>query len=251
MLYLIGLGLSWKDISMKGLEALNNCEKVYLESYTSTSDFSTLQLQRLIGKPIQPLNRKEVEEEAFFLEEASLKNIALLVYGDPLAATTHQEILALAKKKKISAKVIHAPSIFTAIAETGLSLYKFGKVASIPIPEKGFEPESFFDTLCDNLKIGAHTLFLLDLKPEQGKFLTIPEAIQLLFKIDEKRKANIFTKERFVIGCARLGFENALIKFGRASELVKVDFGKPPYCLIVPSELSYKEKEFLELFGIV
>jgi len=36
MLYLIGLGLSGvKDITVKGLEIVKSCHKVYLENYTS------------------------------------------------------------------------------------------------------------------------------------------------------------------------------------------------------------------------
>lgn len=36
MLYVIGLGLSdEKDITVKGLEAVKKCERVYLEAYTS------------------------------------------------------------------------------------------------------------------------------------------------------------------------------------------------------------------------
>ncbi|MEM2874312.1 MAG: diphthine synthase [Candidatus Nanoarchaeia archaeon] len=246
MLYLIGLGLSWKDLSMKALEALNNCEEVYLETYTSISDFTLLQLQRLLGKIIRPLDRKQVEEELPFLAEAAIKNVALLIYGDPLAATTHQEILHLARKRNIKTKVIHAPSIFTAIAETGLSLYRFGKVASIPMPEKGFEPESFFDVLKENLSTNAHTLFLLDLKPEQNKFLTIPEAIKQLLEIS-KRQKEAFHEDSLVIGCARLGFENSIIKAGTAKEIMKIDFGNPPYCLIVPAKLNHKEQEYIEI----
>lgn len=36
MLYIIGLGLSdEKDITIKGLEAIKSCERIYLEAYTS------------------------------------------------------------------------------------------------------------------------------------------------------------------------------------------------------------------------
>ena len=36
MLYLVGLGLAdEKDITVKGLEAVKKCERVYLEAYTS------------------------------------------------------------------------------------------------------------------------------------------------------------------------------------------------------------------------
>ena len=247
MLYLIGLGLNWQDISLKALEALHGCDEVYLESYTSLADFSVEQLSRLIGKKIISLDRKQTEEELPFFKNAHIKDIALLIYGDPLSATTHFEILQIAKKKKIEMQVIHAPSIITAVAETGLFLYRFGKVASIPIPEKGFEPESFFDILKENFSINAHTLFLLDLKPEQNKFLTIPQAIDILLEINKKNKENIFNENTFVIGCARLGSKNYLIKTGTAAELHDADFGSPPFCLIVPAELNHKEKEYLEI----
>lgn len=246
MLYLVGLGLSWKDISLKALEAVNGCDEVYLESYTSVSDFSVEQLSRLTGKKIIFLDRKQTEEEMPFLRDAHVKNVALLVFGDALSATTHFEILQAAKKKKIETKIIHAPSIFTAVAETGLSLYRFGKTTSIPIPEKDFAPESFFDVLAENQKIDAHTLFLLDLKPEQKQFLTIPQAIGILLEINNKRKEKIFTEDTFAIGCARLGFENPLIKAGKAHELMNADFGNPPFCLIVPAKLNHKEQEYLQ-----
>jgi len=245
MLYLIGLGLSWKDLSLKALEILNKCDEVYVENYTSVSDFSVEQLSRLIGKKVITLDRKKTEEEMPFLKNAHVKEVALLTLGDALSATTHFEILQIAKKKKFETKVIHAPSIFTAVAETGLSLYRFGKTASIPIPEKGFLPESFFDILVENQKIDAHTLFLLDLKPEQKKFLTVPEAVDILLNINKNRKLKVFTESTLCIGCARLGSENSLIKVGSAGELHDADFGSPPFCFIVPAKLSHKEEEFI------
>lgn len=258
MLYLIGLGLAWKDLSLKALEAINGCDKVYLETYTSVADFSANKLSKLIGKPIIELNRKEVEETKPFFEEAHLKNIALLVYGDPLSATTHTEILQEAKKKtrerssgprqnrsfgsEIQVEIIPSSSILTAIAQTGLSLYKFGKTASIPLPEKGFEPESFYDILKQNQSINAHTLFLLDLKPDENIFLTIPKAINQLLSISQK-KDNWFTENTLCIGCARLGQNTQKIKAGKAKDLKKEAWGKSPYCLIVPSELHFIETE--------
>jgi diphthamide biosynthesis methyltransferase len=47
MLYVIGLGLSdEKDITVKGLEAVKRCERVYLESYTSILMISK---EKLVG----------------------------------------------------------------------------------------------------------------------------------------------------------------------------------------------------------
>ncbi len=179
MLYLVGLGLEWKDLSLKAVEAVQKCDKVYLESYTSLSNFSVLQLERLLGKKIQVLDRMQVEEEKPFLEDVGVKDVALLVYGDPLSATTHTEILMSAKTR---VEVIHAPSVFTAVAETGLQLYKFGKVGSVPF----FKSESFFGILEQNQQINAHTLFLLDLDPKGEKFLTIGEAIKRLLAMRSK-----------------------------------------------------------------
>jgi len=249
MLYLIGLGLSWKDLSLKALEILNKCDEVYLENYTSVSDFTVEQLSRLIGKKIISLDRKKTEEEMPFLKNAHVKEVALLTLGDALSATTHFEILQMARKKKFETKIIRAPSIFTAVAETGLSLYRFGKTASIPIPEKGFLPESFFDILIENMSIGAHTLFLLDLKPEQKKFLTIPEAIDILLNINKNRKLKVFIESTLCVGCARLGTENAAIKAGSAEELHDANFGDAPFCLIVPAKLSHKEEEFISNYA--
>lgn len=245
MLYLIGLGLAWGDLSMKALEAINKSDEVYLEAYTSISDWSVDRLKRLVGKKIIVLDRKQTEEEMLFLKQAHLKDIALLVHGDPLSATTHAEILLQAKKKKIKTKIIHSSSVLTAVAETGLSLYKFGKTASIPLPEKGFAPSSFYDVLKENQSIGAHTLFLLDLKPAQKKFMTIPNAIKTLLEISKKRKEKFFTEKTLCIGCARLGTETQKIKAGTAKQLARESWGNLPYCLIVPAKLHFKEEEFI------
>lgn len=40
MLYIIGLGLGdERDITLRGLEAIKKCEKVYIEAYTSLLSF--------------------------------------------------------------------------------------------------------------------------------------------------------------------------------------------------------------------
>jgi len=245
MLYLIGLGLDWGDLSSKALEAINQSDEVYLEAYTSVSNWSVDRLKRLIGKKVEALDRKQTEEVMPFLEQAHLKNIVLLVHGDPLTATTHIEILLKAKKKKIKTKLIHSNSILTAVAETGLSLYKFGKTASIPLPEKGFAPGSFYDILKENQSINAHTLFLLDLQPDKKRFMTVPQAIKILLDLTKRRKENAFTEKISCIGCARLGTDTQKIKAGTAKQLTRENWGNPPYCLIVPAKLHFKEEEFI------
>ena len=239
MLNIVGLGLSLKDISVSGIEAINKSDEVFIESYTSLSDYTINDLENFLKTEIKVLHRSEVEEEKPFFQKD--KNITLLIYGDPLSATTHTEILQEAKKQNIKTNIIQAPSIFTAIARTGLQLYKFGKTASIPFWTENYKPESFFDLLEQNTSIGAHTLFLLDLNPKDNKFLSIKEALEVLQKIAEKRNFKL-TK---AIGCARLGLESEIIKYDTIENLKKHDFGKAPFCLIFPGKLNFSEEEFI------
>lgn len=56
MLYIIGLGLGDdKDITLKGLEAVKKCSKVYMEAYTSLLSFglSPNGLSNLVRKKLQ------------------------------------------------------------------------------------------------------------------------------------------------------------------------------------------------------
>lgn len=47
MLYFIGLGLgNEKDITLRGLEAVKSCEKIFLENYTSVLGVGTDKLVR-------------------------------------------------------------------------------------------------------------------------------------------------------------------------------------------------------------
>ena len=245
MFYLIGIGISEKDVSLKALESMKKCDELFLESYTSLSDISISNLEKISGKKIKKLYRSEVEENRRFLDASKSKNIGLLVYGDPLSATTHFEMIDELKQKKIKYEIIHSTSIFTLISETGLFLYKFGKTASIPFWEKNFEPESFFDLFLENQKIGAHTLFLLDLNPKEKKFMISSEAISVLLKIAKKRKSKLFDENTFCISCSCLGMKNSKLEIGTAKELFKKKFHNPPYCLIVPGKLSDFEEELL------
>ena len=78
--------------------------------------------------------------------------------------------------------------------------------------------------------------------------MNVNEAIEVMLKIESKRKEKIFTKDTFCIGCARLGSKKPVIKAGKAKELLKYDFGAPLHCLIVPSNLHFIEEEALKVW---
>ena len=252
-LYLIGLGLSdEKDITLNGQEALQQCTEVYLEGYTSILQATKKKLEKQYKKKIIVVGREFVENHSDkLLQKAKKENIALLIVGDPLAATTHYDLFLEARKQQISVKVIHNATILSAVALTGLQLYKFGKTASIPFPRKEVSLEAPYLILNENQSINAHTLFLLDLIPEENRFLTIPQAIQVMLDIESKKKNKIFTKKTLCLGCARLGSKNFSIKAGTAEELLAQDFGQSPYCLIVPSKkLHFLEEEAIESWTV-
>jgi len=251
MLYLIGLGLfDEKDISLKGLEVLKKSDKIYAEFYTNPSHASLKNLESLAGKKIKVLTRKDIEEhpEENVLKDAKEKTISLLVSGDPMVATTHIDLVLRARKKGIEVKIIHSSSVYSAVAETGLQIYKFGRTTSLVYPEKNYFPESPYDAIAENKKAGLHTLCLLDVKAVEQKYMTVNEAISLLLQIESKRKQKVFTEETFCIGVARLG-EDSVIKAGKAKSLLKIAFGKPPQILVIPGKMHYMEEEALKTFS--
>ena len=242
MLYLIGLGINdEKDISLKGIDAIKSCDAVFAELYTCPIHADLSKLEKLTSKKIQLLDRKQVEEDELVLKSAKKCDTAFLVGGDALSATTHTEIILDAKKAGIDVKVIHASSIFTAIAETGLMLYKFGKTVSLPFPQENYFPTTPYTNIKDNLDSSLHTLLLLDIGMSANK------AIDVLFELEKKMKGKLFSDSSKLVVVAHLGGDS-LIKYDTIANLKKMDFGIQPHALIIPSVLHFHEEEYLELF---
>ncbi|KYK25161.1 hypothetical protein AYK26_07880 [Euryarchaeota archaeon SM23-78] len=247
-LYLIGIGL-WdeKDITVKGLEAVMQCEKVFLESYTSRLGVDFKKLQEYYGKKIILANRELVEKNANkILEPAKDSNVALLVIGDVFGATTHLDLYLRAKKENIDVVIINNASILNAVGIVGLELYKYGKTTSIPFHNKNVETP--YDVIKHNKASKLHTLLLLDIDAENNRFMTIKQAIEYLLRVEDKRKEKVFTKQTKCIGVARLGSEKPKIVYDTAEKLLKTDFGEPMHSLIVPSKLHFVEEDALKIW---
>ena len=111
--------------------------------------------------------------------------VALLVVGDPFAATTHVALRLAAERAGHTWHYVPNASILTAAAGyLGLMHYRFGRTVSVPLPEPGFAPRSMIDQISGNLDRGLHTLVLLDLRPGEGRYLTAPEALRTLSERD-------------------------------------------------------------------
>ncbi|MBN1502327.1 diphthine synthase [Candidatus Woesearchaeota archaeon] len=249
-LYMIGLGLNdEKDITIKGLEAVKKCDYLFLESYTSRLSVSLEKLEKFYGKKVFPASRELVEKRAEqILDKALEKDIGFLVVGDVFSATTHVDLFLRAREKGIKVETINNTSILTAVGVVGLELYKYGRTASMPYFQESFKPETPYEVVKQNLRAGLHTLVLLDIK--EDKSMTVNEAIIQLLEIERKKKEKVLTRTLKIVGCARLGSETQLIKYGSVSELKDYDFGKPLHCLIIPGKLHFMEEEMLKLWTI-
>lgn len=247
MLYLISLGLAdEKDMSLRALEAAKSCDFLYVEFYTTRMFTDASKLSKLIGKPVQEIQRNDMEEDSRkLLEQAKTQNVGILVGGDALSATTHTSLLLDAKKQGIVTKIIHGSSIMTAIASTGLQLYKFGKTTTLALPEKNYKPTSTYEAIRENKSRGLHTLVLLDVKSESGKYMNISEAAEILLK------DKVFTEDTKLVACCRLGSDNETIMFASIKQLIYDNSlrNKTPAVLIVPGELHFLEEEFIKLIS--
>jgi diphthine synthase len=237
MLYLIGIGLNEKTITREAFEIIKTCKKVYLEGYTIDFPYEFSELESQVGK-FEVLSRDDVESTKL-IEEAKKKDIALLIYGSPLFATTHLTLLSDCRKVKVKTKIIYNASVFDALGETGLELYKFGKITSMPKWQENFTPDSFLDIVQQNSSIKAHSLILCDIK------LNFKDALNQLELSCKKKKIIL---EKFIVA-SNLGTKKSKILYDTLENLKKEHKSiSNPFCLIIPSDLHFMEKEALESF---
>ena len=254
MLIFIGLGLyDEKDISLRGLEELKRCDLAFAELYTSYMPGLSLQrLERLAGKKIEPLSRRDIEERAeeVVLKPARRKRVALLVAGDPMVSTTHAALRIEAKRLGIETRVVHGASILSAAPSlSGLHNYKFGRSATVARPEAGFFPETPYEVLKENLSRGLHTLLFLDIKAEEGYMMSAKEALEVLLAIEKKRGEGVLGEDTLAVVVSAAGSPEAKVTAGRIGELLKAELGALPHTLIIPGELHFLEEEYLREFA--
>ncbi|CAA2993587.1 probable diphthine methyl ester synthase [Olea europaea subsp. europaea] len=270
MLYLVGLGLAdEKDITLRGLETVKKCSKVYMEAYTSLLSFGLSStgksaLENLYGKSIIVADREMVEEKADdILSEAQSSDVAFLVVGDSFGATTHTDLVVRAKKLGVDVKVVHNASVMNAIGVCGLQLYRYGETISIPFFTETWRPDSFYEKIRRNRTLGLHTLCLLDIRVkepsleslcrgkreyEPPRYMTINTAIEQLLEIEQNRGESAYSEDTTCVGLARVGSEDQVIVAGSMKQLLTIDFGPPLHCLVIVGDVHPVEKEMLEFY---
>jgi len=244
----IGLGLyDEKDISLKGLEEIKKCDKVYAEFYTAKLTGTDIKkIEKKIRKKIEILSREETEKGDKILESATKENVVFLTCGDPMTATTHIDLRLRAKNKGIETRIIHGSSIITAAPGLlGLQNYKFGRTTTLVFPEKEYFPTSPYQIIKGNKMMGLHTLVLLDIQAEKDRYMTANEGIKLLLEMEKKLGENVFNEDSIVCVVAHAGSSDPILTANTAGFLRDKDFGPPLHTLVVPGNLHFMEVEAL------
>ncbi|MFB6143672.1 MAG: diphthine synthase [Candidatus Nanohaloarchaea archaeon] len=229
MLRIIGLGLDSGELTRKAEKALKDAEKVYAEFYTNTETVDLEELEQRLDLSIEKLERSQVERDDLILESSAERDTAFLVSGDPLTATTHYDIKHRAEHQGIETEVHHAPSIITSVNETGLNIYRFGRIVTLPADGR---PESLIEHVEANDSIGLHTLVLLDIN-----YSADAAAAKLL-------EMGVDNREAVVV--ERANSEDMKVTVSDLGEVAGSDLGEPPHSIVLTGEKSHMEEEFLE-----
>ncbi len=248
MLYLIGVGLSRGSIPVGSLEICKRCE-VYFDDYTSyISDDYLAWLTKEVGKGIMSLGRKSMEEDVTtILEKAKERDVAVLVSGDPLVATTHKIIFIAAKKAGVTVKVCHAESILpTIMGESGLDFYRFGPICTIPKWSDNYRPLSFYETIQNNIDGNLHTIAFFDYDPKKNSSLEMPEAMKVLDAAEAEYVGGVMEDQNMIFVMHRLTWADAQKLYLSVRDARKLKLSYGPTAIIFPAKLSEVEREVVD-----
>jgi diphthine synthase len=240
----VGLGLGdERGLSERAWDVLRTCGEVFAEEYTSVAPDGTLdRVSAKLHHRVQRLGRSLLESEQPILDALGRSDrVALIVVGDPFVATTHIALRLAVERAGHTWTYLPNASILTAAAGfLGFMHYRFGRTVSFPFPAPGFAPRSPVEQIAGNRERGLHTLVLLDLLPEDDRYLTANDALAVLRERDTE--GAVVPKDSLVAVAARVGRDDAAGWFGPLEELLRVDFGPPMHVVIVPApELHFEE----------
>jgi diphthine synthase len=240
----VGLGLGAKGITLEGVEEMIKADVIYLEYYTTPHEPQLLkQVQVAAGKNFTIVDRQFVEDGSKILSDAEGEKVVLAVLGDPMIATTHNELRVRAIRRGIETRVVHSATIASAAASaSGLHSYKFSLTVTVTREAVG-KLTQVYHVLHQNLLEGAHTLLLLEYDVQSGQGVTPADAIAGLLLAEANFKRGVVREDTFAIMLSRLGREDSAMAAGSFSELSRRDAGMPPHCVIIPGKLHFTEAE--------
>ena len=184
-----------------------------------------------------------MEDGRTILDAAKHSTIALVCSGDPMVATTHQELRTRAIKQGIQTRVIHGSSIIAAVGGgIGLHSYNFGRIVTMTR-----EPMQYtaYNTIFRNLLQGLHSTILLEWDESTGFFLEPARAVKSLLEAEADLKSEIIGGDTLLLVVSRLGTDNTQLSALSFNEILTADLGKPPHALVIPGKLHFTEREAL------
>lgn len=251
-LVFVGLGLGSGGMSLEGVSEGRSAEKFYLEYYTNPHEPALLSaVEAAVGKAAVVVDRAFVEDGRTILREAKSAKVVLAVPGDPMIATTHNDLRTRAIREGIQTRVVHAATIASAAASaSGLHFYKFSKTATVT-RENVDNLDEVYRTIHSNILSGAHTLLLLEVDVESGRGVDPGRAVEGLLKAEANLKRGVVGQDTFALVLSRVGRTDEKLRAGRISQLAKEAYGGPPHCLVVPGRLHFTEVEAVSaIFGL-
>ncbi len=251
-LVFVGLGLGAKGLSLEGVEELRFADVAYLEYYTSPHEPTLLkELEKATGKRLTIVDRAFVEDGTRILKEASKNNVVIGIQGDPMIATTHNELRGRAIRAGVETRLVHAATIASAAAsESGLHYYKFSRTVTVTREAVGRLTQAYH-ILHQNLLEGAHTLLLLEYDVESGEGVSPSDAIAGLLLAEGNFKRGIVGNDTLAIVISRLGRADRTLFAADFDDLAKKEYGQPPHSIIIPGKLHFTETESISaIFGL-
>lgn len=250
MLWFVGTGIDgYRGLSVAALDVLRKCQVIYIERFTSAvSEGDIKGLNSLLEVNIQPVQRWFVEDGRDIIESARTKNVALVTYGDPLIATTHCELRSRAARNSVKTAVLHSASgIASTIGESGLHVYKFGRM--VTMMSELHSAITVYNTIFQNLLTGNHTVILTEYsyndESKEPFFLNPSSVFNMLLDAERTHKHQIFSDDTFVVVASRVGMHDQKIISGKVGSVRQLEFGIGPHSVIITGALHFTEIQAL------
>jgi diphthine synthase len=246
MLWFIGLGISGPDsLSDKTKKIISDADVVYFEQFTSPmKNDESQKIKEIVKGQFKFAPRWLVEDGSEILDNSKTKNVIMVSYGDPYIATTHIELRTRAIQEKIQTNTVHASSAITSlIGECGLHYYKVGRTVTIM---SGIPSGTAYYTIYENLRVGNHTVILLEYNQNENFFLNPKDAIQSLLESEKEQVRKVISDSTYGVIASRIGQQDQMIISGSFASLIGLDFGNPPHTIIIPGTLHFTESDALK-----
>ncbi len=249
MLNLVGLGLrGTKSLTLEQFEVLKSSDIVYFETYTSISPHGTIrELESILAKKILAAEREFVESQEEIIRLSAYQNVSIVITGDPLSATTHNQLRADAMGAGIEVQIFENASIISVIpGKIGLFPYRMGPPVSVPFPQDNFLPRSVLEKIGANMSQNQHTILLLDLR--EGRTMFPQEALETILLMEDHYKLGVINGENMVFSLSRVSQDGERLIFDTVSNIISARFAAFPSTIVIPAKLNHSEEEFAEKF---